>query len=309
MTMRARIRTAACVIAAVLAIAVVRVSAEESLATARSLYAAAAYDDALKMLDDVATRAAGDDRDTAQLYRVMCLVALGRKADADKAIQSLVTSNPRFRPAADDVSPRVLNSIRDARRRVLPAVIQQEYAASKAAFDRQAYADASRGFKSMLDALSDPDLGNAGGESPLADLRTLATGFYDLSVKAAVPPPLPTTPSMTPPAAVAAKTARPIVDMTRIYTSDDSKVVIPAVIRQDMPQFRTRISTPQKGVVELVIDETGAVASASMRVPLVGQGFNEFALSAARSWRYRPATVEGVPVKFRKVVSINLTAQ
>ena len=308
MTMRACTRTAACVIAAVLFTAVAPVSAEESLATARDLYAAAAYDDALKMLDTLAVRAASDDRDTTQLYRVMCLVALGRKADADKAIQALVTANPRYRPAAEDISPRVLTAIRDARRLVLPGVIQQEYTVSKAAFDRQEYADASRGFKNMLDALSDPDLGTAGGESPLSDLRMLAIGFYDLSAKAAAPPPLPTAPvrTATPAGAI---TSRPVVDTTRIYTAEDAKVVAPAVVRQDLPQLRSHIATRQRGTIELVIDESGAVASVSMRVPLATPAYDDFALSAARSWRYRPATVDGVPVKFRKLVQINLTPQ
>src|SRR5437016_1985183 len=97
-----RSHVAACLIAAVSVVAVPARAAEESLAAARELYASAAYDDALKMLDGLAPRTAIDDRDTAQLYRVMCLVALGRKADADKAIQSLVTVNPRFRPRSEE---------------------------------------------------------------------------------------------------------------------------------------------------------------------------------------------------------------
>ena len=42
-----------------------------------------------------------------------------------------------------------------------------------------------------------------------------------------------------------------------------------------------------------------------MRVPLAPL-YNDFALSAARSWRYKPATLDGTPVKFRKVVTISL---
>src|SRR5687768_15416863 len=129
------------------------VHAEDSLAAARDLYAQAAYDDALKMLDGVAVRASGEDRDVAQLYRVMCLVALGRKIDADRAIDSLVTANPRFRPVAEDIAPRVIAAFRDARRKMLPGMIQRGYATSKAAFDRQEFAEASRGFKDLLEAL------------------------------------------------------------------------------------------------------------------------------------------------------------
>jgi outer membrane biosynthesis protein TonB len=30
-------------------------------------------------------------------------------------------------------------------------------------------------------------------------------------------------------------------------------------------------------------------------------------LDAAKAWRYKPATIDGAPVKFRRVVQINLT--
>lgn len=279
-----------------------RVHAEDSLAAARDLYAQAAYADALKMLEGVAVRAAGEERDMAQLYRVMCLVALGRKADADQAIDALVIANPRFRPATEDVAPRVMAAFKEARRKMLPGTIQRTYATSKAAFDRQEFAEASRGFKDLLESLNDPDLGAAGGESPLSDLRVLAGGFYDLSVKAAVPPPLPAAPVMAP----RVTAPRPTVDTTRIYSPDDAKVIPPTVVRQDVPQFRTRIDRPQRGTIELIIDETGKVASASMRVPLTGPAYNEFAISTAQTWQYRPATLDGVPVKFRKVVTVNL---
>jgi hypothetical protein len=34
--------------------------------------------------------------------------------------------------------------------------------------------------------------------------------------------------------------------------------------------------------------------------------YDPLLLSAARDWRYRPATVKGVPVKFRKVIQITI---
>jgi hypothetical protein len=311
-TRRARIQVAACVVTALSLMFTSVVSGEDSLAAARDLYASAAYDDALKMLDGLATRTTGADRDMTQLYRVMCLVALGRKADADRAVQSLVSGNPLFRPPAGDLSPRVLTAIRDARRKMLPTAIQQKYTSSKAAFDRKEYADSARGFKEVLDILHDPDVVD-GGESPLADIRTLATGFLDLSIKASTPPPLPSANAapaialIPPPAAAGTPEARKVAgDVDRVYSSEDPKVVPPVVVRQEIPQFRGTISSSARGVVEVVIDENGAVASAQMTVPL-SPLYNEFALSAVKTWRYHPATLNGAPVKFRKVVQINLT--
>jgi len=54
-----------------------------------------------------------------------------------------------------------------------------------------------------------------------------------------------------------------------------------------------------------VINERGQVESAAMRMP-VKQTYDGLALAAAKGWRYKPATVDGVPVKFRKLIQISL---
>jgi TonB family protein len=55
----------------------------------------------------------------------------------------------------------------------------------------------------------------------------------------------------------------------------------------------------------VVIDESGAVESAFIADPITPV-YDGLALRAARGWRYRPATVNGVPVKFRKIVQITV---
>ncbi len=54
-----------------------------------------------------------------------------------------------------------------------------------------------------------------------------------------------------------------------------------------------------------MIDESGAVESAVMRES-VSQNYDAMVLTATRAWRYRPATVNGAPVKFRKTVQITI---
>jgi outer membrane biosynthesis protein TonB len=36
----------------------------------------------------------------------------------------------------------------------------------------------------------------------------------------------------------------------------------------------------------------------------ISAAYDTLALNAVRTWRYKPATMNGVPVKFRKVVQI-----
>jgi TonB family protein len=62
---------------------------------------------------------------------------------------------------------------------------------------------------------------------------------------------------------------------------------------------------PNSGAIEVVIDTTGAVESAVMRVPLQ-PAYDRQAIAAAKTWRFKPATLNGAPVKYRKVVQISV---
>ena len=158
-------------------------AADNTLAAARDLYAAAAYEDALIILNQLSEGAHGPDEERAiQQYRAFCLLALGRNADAEQAIAAVVAVQPRYQPGEADVSPRVRTTFAEVRRRVLPTVIQQQYAIAKSSYDRKNYAEASERFNYVLDVMNDPDLRAAAAQPPLADLRTLATGFRDLAV-------------------------------------------------------------------------------------------------------------------------------
>jgi outer membrane biosynthesis protein TonB len=60
--------------------------------------------------------------------------------------------------------------------------------------------------------------------------------------------------------------------------------------------------------MEVVIDETGKVVLAAMRASTL-PNYDRQAVAAAQSWRYRPATLNGTPVKFRKLIQVALTPQ
>lgn len=276
----------------------------DSLTAARDLYSSAAYEDALSVLNRL--RSAGvrvEDGSSVEQYRALCLLALGRNAEAKDAIEAVVSADPLYRPSDTDVSPRIRTAFADVRKRMLPAIIQQRYAQAKAAFDKKDYAAANDGFSALLKVFADSDLGAAADQPPIADLRTLAAGFQELSAKA-VPRPAPAPVVAAPAPPPAAPAARQV---PRIFTMQDTQVVPPATVRQDLPPFPTRALTTIKGTIEIVIDETGAVESAVVRES-VSRSYDTLVVESTRKWHYTPATLDGAPVKFRKLVGITISA-
>jgi hypothetical protein len=271
---------------------------QDSVAAARDLYASAAYEDALAVLNRLpgSGRPVDEARTIAQ-YRAFCLLALGRAAEADHAIETVIAADPMYRPSAD-LSPRVRTAFSDVRRRVLPTIIQQKYAQAKAAFDRKEYAAAADLFSRVLETMSDPDVATQVDRAPLSDMKMLALGFKDLATTAsAPPPPLPAAPAPVP---------APVVPKApRIYTSTDGDVSPPVAVKQDLPAYPGQVVIPRQGMLEVLIDENGLVEGAFMRIS-VSPNYDQLAVAAARLWRYRPATLNGAPVKYRKAVQVTI---
>ena len=278
-------------------------AAQESLAGAQALYASAQYEDALTALNRIRSGGvSSSDVPAIEQYRALCLLALGRASEAEDAIAAVVTANPTFAPASNDISPRVRSAFSDVRRRVLPAVLQQKYLDSKAAFDRKEYRAAGEGFGQLMTVLADSSVADLTERPPLSDLKVLAKGFHDLSATAlanAAPPPPPVSP--TP--ATAPEAAAPVVP--RIYTVGDAAVTQPVVISQTLPPYPRRPIRAIQGVVEVVIDERGQVEVATIRAT-IDPIYDTLALAASRTWQYRPATRNGTPVKFRKLVQVKI---
>jgi hypothetical protein len=287
------------VLAAIVLTAAGAAAQDADLSKARDLYASAAYDDALAMLNRLrsADHPATQSRAIEQ-YRAFCLLALGRPADAEQAIEAVVAAEPSFQPGEGDASPRIRSAFTTVRRRMLPSIIQQKYAQAKAAFDRKEYGAAADGFTQVLAALADPDVAAEAKQPPLSDLRTLAGGFQELAAAAAAPPPAPLVPVVVAP-------PPPPPAAPRIYSGGETNVVPPAVISQTLPPFPGQVVIPRSGKLEIVIDESGAVESAVM-TNSVSQSYDAIVLAATKVWRYRPASMNGVPVKFRKTVQITI---
>jgi tetratricopeptide (TPR) repeat protein len=268
------------------------------LDAARELYASARYDEALAMLDGLRS----SDRRSIEQYRLLCLLALGRTPEAEAAIAAVVTADPTFQPSEADASPRVRAAFTEVRQRLLPDIAAAHYAAAKATYDRKEWAAAERQFRDLLALLNDRAMAGR-----LGDLRTLVSGFLDLATAAAAPPPAPPKPEPAPAPAPAPAPPPPQPAPNKVYGGEDAGVTPPVVIRQDIPAVPSNITSQVKdrGRVELVIDEQGRVVSMNLRVPM-HPFYDQLVIGAAKDWRYKPATLNGVPVKFRKLIAITL---
>ena len=274
------------------------------LASARDLYASARYDEALAVLNGMRP-AESTDRRTVEQYRSLCLLALGRGAEAEGAIAAVVTEDPLYQPSETDASPRVRAAFTEVRQRLLPELVSSRYAEAKATFDRKDFALAELQFKHVMSLLEDPQMAGR-----MTDLRTLVAGFLDLSSRSIAPPPAETKP--VPSAAVAPTappppTSRVLPTPGRIYQAEDDGVTIAVPVRQEVPRVPNNLTSQarDRGLLELVIDEQGRVVSVMVRMS-IHQLYDTQLVAAAREWKYLPATFGGQPVKFRKMVQITV---
>ena len=303
------------------------------LQNAKSLYDSASFDEALVILDGLARTQPESDVEEIQRYRALCLLALNRTADAQTAIEIVLSRDPSYRLSERDAPPRMRAAFSEVRRRLLPKVTEQLYTAAKLSFDKKEYALASAQFTDLLRFLDEPDAADLTG---LKEFRTLATGFRDLSVAAQVaiakpePPPAaaastataPAAPPAPMPAAAAVAPApapppgAPPADAPASAgvvssTSPQGVLVQPVIIRQQMPlwlgasQFLPRGG---RGKVRIIVDEQGGVEDARI-VESVHTVYDALLLSAARTWKYEPATLDGKPVRYMKLIEVVLRPQ
>jgi hypothetical protein len=290
-------------------------AADEPLAEAKALYAAASFEDALVALGKL--DASGAATPGALECKALCLLALGRTAEAQATTAALVVSSPTYRPTETDLSPRYLTLFTETRRKMLPGIAKQLYADARDQFRAKDMAKARTGFQAVLTLTEDPllrDTPDAG------DLRTLASGFLDL---AAATPPLPSAasaaPSTTPSAATSATTstapaAAPGVANAAAASPAPATVRAPVMtppvpIRQVLPRWSPPdLATARReysGVVRVTVGVDGHVSKAVIERPSHPL-YDALVLEAARTWLYTPGTQNGQPVEMDKALELQL---
>jgi len=297
------------VVAAILVVtglASVVAAQDDPLEKARDLYASAAYVEALAELARVAasesaTPATARDADA---YRAFCLVALGRDNEARAVAESLVRRDPALSvDRFPDASPRIATMFTSVRRRVLPQLIREDYRVARAlAAEKNPDAEARlQHVHQMLDAAQ--DIG--AWDETLADVRLIVDGFLELAHTAE---------SRNAAAAEATTIApEPLPPPAAIPTSTDAGVVAPTAVFQPQPNIPRALldivrQLRRSGKIDVLINEQGTVDEVTVTQP-VNPAYDKLIVAAARTWRYKPAVRDGVPIKFLSTVVINASRE
>lgn len=272
-------------------------AAQTDLADAKSQYEEAAYEDALTTLTKASATTTADKVQLEQ-YRALCLIALGRTAEAERAVVSLVDIDPTYVPPSTVASPRVLGLMADIRRRELPGVVRRVMDAGRAAFEAKNTAVAQRQFDLLLKLLDDPAME---GRSERDDLRSLAKGFSALLI---APPAAPTRPAAPPPADSASGAASP-APASRTNATFTPAVVIQETLPVWTPPNPTIARNEYSGAVKVRIGADGRVKGATIDQPS-HPAYDAVLLRVARTWTYKPAMQNGVAIESERVIAVRL---
>ena len=280
--------------------------AQDSVQAAQTLYAAAAYDEALAVLDRLESGGVPPaEVRRVQENRALCLLALGRTEDASVAIAAVVNADPLYHPDESSASPRVRTAYREVRSRLLPGIIEARYREARALYDKEQWTDAVREFKEVVALAADPAIEPAEA-SALEEFRVLASDFGALAEAAANrPAPAPEGPPAPPPAAEPPAPPPPVVDYSRVFDVSDAGVVPPVTRRQDLPRWNANgRPLPRDGMLEIVISATGVIERATLTQSM-SPFFDRQVLEATKNWKYDPARLDGHAVRYRKTIRVS----
>jgi TonB family protein len=278
---------------------------DDPLRTARDLYASAAYVEALAELARVESAASTPPtmpttmRDT-EAYRTFCLVALGRATEAQTAAESLVRRDPTLSiDQFPDASPRIAEMFTSVRRRVLPQLVKDEYRVARAlAAEKSPEAESRlRHVRQLLDAAEQIGI----SDETLADVRLVVDGFLELARAAE--------PRNTAAEATTAAPEPPSRPAAAVSSSADIGVVAPTAVFQPQPNIPPVLlnlvrQLRRSSRIDVLINEQGTVDEVTVTQP-VSPAYDKLIVATARTWRYKPALKDGVPIKFVKTVVIN----
>jgi len=317
------------IVGALLIAAGAALSGQDLLSAARDQYASAAYEDALSTLSRLDGEVAPDVARQADEYRAFCLYALGRTGEAESVAETLIRKEPLVKLEAADASPRLELMFSGVRKRLLPSLIRERYRVARAAVDQKSFSAAEPSLADARRMIAEAErLGVK--DDGLADLSVLVDGFLQLiksnadqraasqqtpaavvpNAPAAVPgrpaAPSPSSVRAEAPAPAAAGATKAAAVVPQVYSAVDEGITPPVVIEQKMPPMtaemqRVAKTIKAKGMLDLVIDESGRVVDATVRQSM-NSAIDALVVRAARNWKYQPAMKDGAPVRYSKTL-------
>src|SRR5204863_942222 len=110
-------------------------------------------------------------------------------------------------------------------------------------------------------------------------------------------------------AAAASSTTSPAVPLS---SSTSAGVVAPIAVFQPQPNLSPALLSlvrqlRRAGKIDVVINEQGTVDEVTVTQP-VTPVYDKLILAAAKTWRYKPALKDGVPIKYVSTVVINVSS-
>jgi TonB family protein len=250
----------------------------EAIDAIRGLYASASYEEALFRISALEERYDPNELDQ---YRALCLIGLGRVSEAEQALERIIHRSPLFKIDEGLASPSVLARYATVRHRVLPLAASRMYSRAKTSFDLKDFDATAAQLHELITVLRKE---STSGNQALAEIHQLAEGFLRLTE-----------------AQLAASTRT-------VFSSLDRDVTPPIEIERKLPAWDPPNDHEWRwfrGVVQVLVDEHGAVQHAQLLEP-IAEFYDARLLQAARQWRFAPATREGQPVKYRKLVEITI---
>jgi hypothetical protein len=133
---------------------------------------------------------------------------------------------------------------------------------------------------------------------------------FDLDGASMAPPAAPAVgtpgPAISEPESETLKADPPRVVDTNVYSSDFKDVIPPRAIRPQLPRVLPEgVAASELSGIELIVQQDGSVESVKL-VPgrRAASVKDAMLLSAAKTWRFAPATKDRVPVRYRKTIWI-----
>lgn len=194
-----------------------------------------------------------------------------------RRFDALITANPLYKLDASRASSEEVLALRESKRQLLPSVAGRDVVAAREALS---LGDVNRAQTSAARAaaiMDDPDFGPV-QPSLRESLRQVMTQ---------------------------ARTFQARTD-DHVYTSGDVGVVPPLPLGRQLPATGpSGIASELVGQLELLIGRNGEVEAVKLHTPL-NRYHERMIVSAAKAWRYEPATKDGASVRFRLFRTVTL---